>query len=314
MTRRLTTTATRLRDRWIALSRHTFSTPIEIPARDRPATRDKYALPLLVAVALVVVLYAMGWWDGLVNAIVVLQGKWDVEPRTIESVLRGMKGPLVRSALAVVVIWGLCRLVGQSTARVGLCPRDPFSGSRLFQAVVVAGSCLMVTPIGFAVGTALGGDQAPPSRVLSDVPTAVLHTIESGLSGASEELALLAVPVLALRAARVPWWTVYVVATLIRISFHIYYGIPFALGMSVWAVSLVVLYQLTGRIWPMFMAHAAWDAQQALGDAAGQFPDVQGFSVVRDVLLLGIYFVALLAAFAVFTTLVTHRSAPGQDE
>lgn len=78
---------------------------------------------------------------------------------------------------------------------------------------------------------------------------------DSMLRGAAEEIIVLAVPVVALRAAGHRWPTILITAVLLRTAFHVYYG-PIAIpGHLVWALALALLYIAVGRIWPLFLAH-----------------------------------------------------------
>ena len=68
------------------------------------------------------------------------------------------------------------------------------------------------------------------------------------LSGAVEEIIVLAVPVVALRAAGHRWPTILITAVLLRTAFHVYYGVIAIPGHLVWALALALLYIATGRI------------------------------------------------------------------
>jgi hypothetical protein len=74
-------------------------------------------------------------------------------------------------------------------------------------------------------------------------------------AGFEEELPLVLVLVWALRSARYSWLVVCVVAAVLRVSFHLYYGWE-AVGMFVWPVLIVLLYARTGAIWGIIAAHA----------------------------------------------------------
>ncbi len=76
------------------------------------------------------------------------------------------------------------------------------------------------------------------------------------LSGAVEKIMVLAVPVVALRAAGHRWPTIPITAVLLRTAFHVYYGAIAILAHLAWALALALLYIATGRIWPLFLVHA----------------------------------------------------------
>lgn len=89
----------------------------------------------------------------------------------------------------------------------------------------------------------------------SSPDAAALLVYDSMLSGAVEEIIVLAVPVVALRAAGHRWPTILITAVLLRTAFHVYYGVIAIPGHLVWALALALLYIATGRIWPLFLAH-----------------------------------------------------------
>ncbi|MDN5655416.1 MAG: CPBP family intramembrane metalloprotease [Kocuria sp.] len=101
---------------------------------------------------------------------------------------------------------------------------------------------------------------APPERSFpwvppSDPAAAAFLIYDSMISGAVEEVIVLAVPVVALRAAGVRWRIILPTVVLLRTAFHVYYG-PIAMPAHlIWALSLALLYIATGRIWPLFLAH-----------------------------------------------------------
>lgn len=94
-----------------------------------------------------------------------------------------------------------------------------------------------------------------PLQPLDDPLSWAAEMFAGAAAGFEEELPLILVLVWALRSARYSWLVVCVVAAVLRVSFHLYYGWE-AMGMFVWPVLLVVLYARTGAIWGIIAAHA----------------------------------------------------------
>ncbi|RDH95064.1 CAAX prenyl protease-like protein [Curtobacterium sp. AG1037] len=93
---------------------------------------------------------------------------------------------------------------------------------------------------------------------IEGAPAMILATIDAGLPGPSEELALTGLVVVALRRADVGWGWVYLVAVAVRIPFHLYYGWG-VLAFAFWPVAFVYLYRRTGAIWGLVAAHTVYD-------------------------------------------------------
>ena len=74
-------------------------------------------------------------------------------------------------------------------------------------------------------------------------------------AGFQEEIPLVLVLVWALRSARYSWLVICIVAAVLRVSFHLYYGWE-AVGLFIWPVLVVLLYARTGAIWGIIVAHA----------------------------------------------------------
>ncbi|MGP5132021.1 CPBP family glutamic-type intramembrane protease [Brachybacterium tyrofermentans] len=252
-----------------------FSTPIEPHGWQIPPTVR--LIPLWVAVLVTFAFYAVGWFRGLVVGLRYAISPWDPSEQTFLDVLVELVPSAGLILLAVVTLWMLARLTGQSLAQIGLAPAPRVP--RWHAAAVGAVALALITGVKL-LGAAVPFTQTEgyPHNPIPDWPTALLRVVDAALGGAAEEFALLAVPVLALRAAGVRWRWIYGLTVVLRISFHIYYGLPFTLLMALWALGLVLLYQFTGRIWGLFVAHALHNAlaaisvatSQIIGDAAGE--------------------------------------------
>ena len=59
--------------------------------------------------------------------------------------------------------------------------------------------------------------------------------------------------------------TVVVIAVLVRVSYHLYYG-PGVLPIVLWALATVLVYRWLRRLLPFIVCHFVWDAGIAIGD------------------------------------------------
>jgi Type II CAAX prenyl endopeptidase Rce1-like len=81
------------------------------------------------------------------------------------------------------------------------------------------------------------------------------HFVQAGFI---EEVVVLAFVVATLEQARRPRAEIVVVAVLLRMSYHIYYG-PGVVGIAVWALVFVWLYLRFRTIVPLIVVHSCWD-------------------------------------------------------
>lgn len=84
------------------------------------------------------------------------------------------------------------------------------------------------------------------------------------LAGPTEEIVVLVVPLVFLRAARWPWWAVVPAMLVLRLAYHVYYGFP-VLGFAVWATAMIVIYLRTHAVIGMILAHSTWDIGVMVG-------------------------------------------------
>lgn len=270
-----------------------FSTPIEPHGWQHPHPARLF--PLWAALMVTFSFYVIGWFPGLVAGIRYAISPWDRSAQTFLDVLVQLVPSVGLTLLAVVTLWMLAHLTGQPLAQVGLAsaPRAP----RWHAAAVAALALALITGVK-VIGAAVPflRTDGYPHNPLPDWPTALLRVVDSALGGAAEEFALLAVPVLALRAAGVQWRWIYLITVLLRISFHIYYGLPFALFMALWAFGLVLLYQFTGRIWGLFVAHALHNALAAISVATSQLGTVLADALVSTAVIITTVAICFLGA------------------
>jgi hypothetical protein len=123
----------------------------------------------------------------------------------------------------------------------------------------------------------------PGPEQTTDLLTHILTIAEAAMAGPSEELALMALVVVALHATGYNRWVIVVVAILVRIPFHLYYGWS-AIALFVWVVLTILLYWRTGAIVGIVLAHTVWDVLLYLP---------YSISFVIKVVLVGIGFVVV---------------------
>lgn len=108
------------------------------------------------------------------------------------------------------------------------------------------------------LGALLGYDPSFPYPEHPSGEYITAKVFSAAAAGFTEEVFLLALPVLLLRSARRSWTEIVVVLALLRISFHIYYGIAVA-GLLPWAVIVVFMFRYTQSVWPLILAHSMTD-------------------------------------------------------
>ena len=96
--------------------------------------------------------------------------------------------------------------------------------------------------------------------------------VSSVLAGPTEEVILVALPVVLLRGAGLRWRTVILVALAMRLSFHVYYGWG-SLALLIWAAAAIVIYIHTRSVIVMCITHSWYDLTVDIGLMAG-LPDL----------------------------------------
>jgi hypothetical protein len=77
-------------------------------------------------------------------------------------------------------------------------------------------------------------------------------------AGVVEEIVVLGYLVHRLEQLGVPTVPLVMIAVLVRISYHLYYGLG-VLAFIVWAAVSVLLYRRFRRLWPFIVVHVLWD-------------------------------------------------------
>jgi membrane protease YdiL (CAAX protease family) len=113
----------------------------------------------------------------------------------------------------------------------------------------------------------------------------VLGLAASVNAGFLEETVALAFVVTTLEQARRPVPEIYLVAVLLRSTYHIYYG-PGTVGIMIWATGFVWLYRRSRSLWPLIALHIYWD----LTSFMGQFNRAAGAGLL--LVLVGVFLAA----------------------
>lgn len=221
-----------------------------------PAEHRRRAVQVWAWVA-IGVLFAAGWGRGTVAAIAILLGEaphsLPLGPETIGLQVRNL---LIDVAIVVAAIVALVLFRRVPTPRSAFPKIRPSTSWRAF----------FVAPLPVVFGFGLlgvansitGTGQGYPHPDIEGWPALLLYAASGGMAGPTEELVLLALVVTALRRAGYSWRVVCIVAVIVRVPFHLYYGWG-AIFLAVWAVLMVVLYRRVGTTVPIAAAHAMWD-------------------------------------------------------
>ena len=178
--------------------------------------------------------------------------------RRLQTMLVFEIGPALVAAVALVML-------ASGPGQVQLHPGRPSWRTTLKTVPVYC--ALVAGAMGASRGLAhvLGAPSLPRQQVEVDGPVAVVvRLVDTAMAGPAEELALMALVVVGLRRCGYRWWVVVLVAVVVRVPFHLYYGWG-ALALSLWAVGVVLLYRRTGALLGIVAAHAIWNMFGAVG-------------------------------------------------
>lgn len=227
-----------------------------------PITRSRAWATLLI-------LFTLAWGIGVWSAI-----KLRISPNTPASdplltAFLGIVPPAIATSIAIAMYYRYLQTynyLGQPIS-ASETPRTPwFARSQFLAGAAYVG----LIGFGFIVGQLIsklpfwdlipifGQSQSFPTGDQTLFGTVVALTLAT-LAGLSEEFILVALPTVMLRAAGVNWKGAVTALVLLRVSFHLYYGLPINIGIAIWALLAIWFYLRTGRIWAMAIAHSIWD-------------------------------------------------------
>ncbi|WP_413319167.1 CPBP family intramembrane glutamic endopeptidase [Agrococcus sp. 1P02AA] len=175
--------------------------------------------------------------------------------------LTGILLDLVPVALVIWLLWRARRphlgALGIDAARPW---RDTGSGAALVLIIGIPGLALYLA--GRAMGLTVDVVPSPLDAHWFTVPLLLLSALRAGLT---EEV--IVIGYLFERLRRIGWspWAIIVSAALLRGVYHLYQGVPAMLGNIAMGLLFGWLYQRTGRLVPLIVAHTLIDVAVFVG-------------------------------------------------
>ena len=207
---------------------------------------------------------------------------------------------------AVLVLLVARGIGGISWAAMGVQRRDGrklIVGGAASVAVLYVAAMVAAAMLDNVLTTAGGTTRIYPGSHTPGAQLLATDIISTTFSGAIwEELTLLAVPI-ALFTALVPldkmtrtgrlagWAALTVVLLAMRVAIHLEYGWPGAAMVALWAGAAIVLFLLSGTVWPLIIGHALYDTAVFLYTrvpAADHLENWLGIGVVAAGMLLAL--------------------------
>ncbi|WP_072314031.1 CPBP family intramembrane glutamic endopeptidase [Agrococcus sp. Marseille-P2731] len=175
--------------------------------------------------------------------------------------LTGILLDLVPVALVIWLLWRARRPHLSALGIDGARPwRDTASGTALVLIIGIPGLALYIA--GRAMGLTVNVVPSPLDAHWFTVPLLLLSALRAGLT---EEV--IVIGYLFERLRRIGWspWAIIVSAALLRGVYHLYQGVPAMLGNIAMGLLFGWLYQRTGRLVPLIVAHTLIDVAVFVG-------------------------------------------------
>jgi hypothetical protein len=223
----------------------------------RPIPRER-------AVSWMLLLYVAGFGLATYAAVAYLVDPATLPPApgTLEKAVRGALRDLLESLAIVLAAVVSIRHVAGGWAPIAGSTRW---GTRWRTELVAGAASLCVMLVGFALGGLIGADMSyPRSQGRWDAIGSIAGSLTAG---PTEELVVLAAPVVLMRAARISWAWVFAALVVLRISFHLYYGWS-SVGLIVWAAGVAAIYVRSRAVIGLVVAHSLWDVFSSVADYA----------------------------------------------
>jgi membrane protease YdiL (CAAX protease family) len=196
--------------------------------------------------------------------------------------------PLAAAALVIYLL----RISGEGGGRaIGLDSSDPRKDLALWLPVFLLCFLIPQLGVGFLLNAAHVAKVTPAAQHLPGY-FAILTIADSLQAGIVEEIVVLGFLVRRLEQLGLRPTAVVVLAVLVRISYHVYYGWG-VLPILAWALMSVIVYRRYRRLWPFIVVHALWDATIAY------LPDLRS--------VLGLEVIVLSVATFVFWLMWRNR-------
>lgn len=232
----------------------------------RPVAPKHRNLVLILALLTIAGFYWWGWGSSTIAAVDVLlntRGDFELAPLD-DSTVEDQAWELVNKAVLII-----CATLAFLIFRGKRPPRPRVSVS-----IKTYFLATLATTLGFLVVAqlerffgAMGFESLDhyPERAIDGAWPLALETLRGAMAGPTEEIVLMALVVVALRRAGQNWWMIILVASIVRVPFHLYYGWE-AIGLAVWATLIVLLYKRTNSLIPIIAEHSIWNTHQTLAD------------------------------------------------
>lgn len=244
-------------------------------------------------------IWAAGWFVGTMRAVGCLTGQQlRPDPSTQDAFslsTRCLEIAFAAGALVALTVLTVRAASSQPISRLGFFV--PKTGPQLRRTAVSAALYWVVITVGFFTASSLSALVPTPVPLqggsrMGDPATSVLDAVSSVIAGPMEEAFLPSALVFLLvesRLARPLVWAVLIAA---RVSFHLYYGYSFALGIALWAVFAVLFWNATRNVLAMAAMHSAFNLVSV--------PNLHFHNLIPALALAGLAIVVLL---------VFHREA-----
>ena len=139
-------------------------------------------------------------------------------------------------------------------------------------------------------------DVATPPVPAAFVAAALLMSLNAGVV---EEIVVLGYLVRRLEQRGWSPTTVVIVAVLVRVSYHLYYG-PGVLPIVLWATASVLVYRKVRRLLPFIICHFVWDASISIND----------YSRKAAIIFNGVFFVSAVVFLLLWSREDKQAAAP----
>lgn len=208
------------------------------------------------ALVKLVLVYLLGFGLGIFSAILYLSSARD---RALSHTATGWGLPeIIGDAMSLTAAL-LAILVVSREAPTWARPTPP--GGRWWTELKAFGLGWAACLAGGVATSLLHSPSYPRSHAAASAWPSVVGSL---LAGPVEETVVLVMPLVLLRAARWRWWQVILAGLVLRLAYHVYYGWP-AIGLTVWALAMILIYLRTHAVIGLILAHSYWDMTSTVG-------------------------------------------------
>lgn len=234
-----------------------------------PRMPEPYVSPTRRGLLLALLLVTLAFFPGIPVVSALSSIPDIVAGRTIQPVGDLSLGILVSQAIgtlpALLLVWAFCWATGDRISRLGLQWRSGRETARdcgwaFLWIYVVTGAVSIVINILVSlipVGRRFTA-HVDDTGTLSLAHVALAGIALAILAGVVEEIVVLGFAYRCLERLGLSDRTILVLLIVLRLSYHVYYGVA-VLSLLPWAWLSVVYYRRYRRLWPVIVGHALWD-------------------------------------------------------